>query len=1638
MRDIGLVDAQITGGSWTGALVGTNAGTLDNVYATGSVAGSTNVGGLVGSNASSGTISQAYAAVAVSGSSNDVGGLVGLNIGTISNAYATGSVTGTQQVGGLVGNNYGGTVTSAYATGVVTGSAVIGGFVGSNTGTVTDGYWDISTDTTSGITAIGGGSATGITGRATVDLAAQLPTGFSASVWANGGNRTTPYLLANAGATGIGGHVILGTDTGATPTYYDVILNASQLQDIGSLGLAGHYLLGRSFDASATAGWNGGAGFAPIGDSTNRFTGVFDGLGYTIGNLHIDRPSSSNVGLFGYASHSTIRNVGLVGGSVNGKSIVGELVGANYSGSISNAYATGVVSGSNNVGGLAGGNSGTGTISNAYASGAVSARTSTSNNAGGLVGNNSATINDAYATGAVSGAIRRGGLVGINNGGTVSNAYAIGNVAGGTNAGALVGYNYGGTITNGYWDTATSTTTGVGKNTGTITGGSGLTTAALAAALPSGFSSSTWANAGNQTTPYLLANASLSSVGGHVILGTDASATPTGYDVIQTLTELQNINSTGLAGDYVLGNDIDASATASWNGGAGFIPIGGTSSNSASAYGTWSANPFTGTFDGLDHTISHLYINRPGAYISSALTYLTPAAGLFGYTSSTSIVSNIGLLNANIHGSYRVGALVGSNAGAVTNAYATGDVTGYWYVGGLVGSNTGPITGSYATATVSGTVNAVGHGISQDIGGLVGASSNATITGSYATGAVSFSTNATGFPNGSLGGLIGSDNQGTITGDYATGTVGGSSNAGSFVGGLIGTESGGTITGDYATGAVIGFSMVGGLIGSYKGGNSASGNTISDVYATGAVSAGKKELGGLIGYLTGVGSNDVTVSNAYATGNVSGLSGASDVGGLVGWVDTSATIRNTYATGSVVAGGSTVGGLVGLNSYSTVSNGYWDTTTGLTLGIGANYGTVTGGGGLTTAQLAAALPTGFDSGVWANGGNQTTPYLLANASFSTVGGHVILGTDTSATPSHYDVIQTLTQLQDINSTGLGWDYVLGNNIDASATASWNGGAGFVPIGSYLNDFTGIFDGLGHTISGLTIHRPSSSNVGLFGSVGGAAIRNVGLVGDSISGSYFVGGLVGGSAGSTISDVYATGSVSGGYAVGGLVGSNVGNSSISDAYATGSVSTSGGGNTLGGLVGSNSNSTISNAYASVSVSGASFQVGGLVGLNRNSTISHGYWDTTTGPSTGIGSSNGGTVTGGGGLSSAQMMQGSNFTGFDFSSPVWVIYNGHTAPLLNAFLTPLTVTASNQSQTYDGNSFGLSGATYSVAGADTSGHLFGLTSAYDGAVNVGSYSPDLWSDQQGYRITYVGGTLTITPKALTLSGLSADNKVYDGTAAATVASFGSLSGIVSGDMVSVDGSGSSASFADANAGTGKTVTVSGLALSGSSAGNYTLAGTDMTTADITPAPLSASLVGTISKVYDGTTDATLDAGNFQLTGFVGNQGASVTQTVGQYASSAVGTNIAVTSTLAAGDFTANAGTRLANYRLPTSASGVGSITAASQGGGTGGGSSKGGGTGNGSGTGTASANATASQSTAWGYAGVNGFALSLDPRLRWRQFALGKSSAVNLTTRYGAMPSRGSDGTSFDQSPCHSYGSIDPFATSANDAGTCPMH
>ena len=168
----------------------------------------------------------------------------------------------------------------------------------------------------------------------------------------------------------------------------------------------------------------------------------------------------------------------------------------------------------------------------------------------------------------------------------------------------------------------------------------------------------------------------------------------------------------------------------------------------------------------------------------------------------------------------------------------------------------------------------------------------------------------------------------------------------------------------------------------------------------------------------------------------------------------------------------------------------------------------------------------------------------------------------------------------------------------------------------------------------------------------------------------------------------------------------------------------------------------------------------------------------------------------------MQQSSNFTSattanggvnpnWDFTN-TWVQYNGHTDPLLRSFMTALTVTAGAASKTYDGTVYsgGLSSPSYSVAGAASSGHLFGLSKAYGAnAINAGTYASDLYSDQQGYIIDQSGvGALTINPAPLTLTGITASNKVYDGTTAATLNTAGvGYSGLIGTDTVTLGGAG-----------------------------------------------------------------------------------------------------------------------------------------------------------------------------------------------------------------------------------------------------------
>ena len=170
IRNVGLIDVDVTGADLAAGLAGFNAGEIRASYVTGRVSGVENVGGLVGINHSLGGIRGSYATASVSGE-DDVGGLVGDNSGEITAAYATGHVSGESGVGGLVGNNKStGQITAAYTTGPASGDSNVGGLVGeSEGGRVSASYWDTSTS--------GRTTSTLGTARATAQL--QSPTSYS-------------------------------------------------------------------------------------------------------------------------------------------------------------------------------------------------------------------------------------------------------------------------------------------------------------------------------------------------------------------------------------------------------------------------------------------------------------------------------------------------------------------------------------------------------------------------------------------------------------------------------------------------------------------------------------------------------------------------------------------------------------------------------------------------------------------------------------------------------------------------------------------------------------------------------------------------------------------------------------------------------------------------------------------------------------------------------------------------------------------------------------------------------------------------------------------------------------------------------------------------------------------------------------------------------------------------------------------------------------------------------------------------------------------------------------------------------------------------------------------------------------------
>ena len=248
------------------------------------------------------------------------------------------------------------------------------------------------------------------------------------------GTKDAVYEISNAGQLYWFAGLVNGTLSGVAQNKSanavltaDIVVNANVLKSDGTL------------NEGTFKEWT------PIATSASPYTGIFDGQNHTISGLYFNQENSYDVGLFG-RNNGKIANAGILDSYFYGTSKVGGMCGNNYTGTISNCYNTGSVSGIGTAGGVSGYNDG-GTITNCYNVGSVGG----SGYVGGVNGWNKGIITNCYNTGSVSGTgVNVGGVIGRNE----SNA----------------------SITNCYYDSTIYTGNAIGANDGTTEKVEGKTT----------------------------------------------------------------------------------------------------------------------------------------------------------------------------------------------------------------------------------------------------------------------------------------------------------------------------------------------------------------------------------------------------------------------------------------------------------------------------------------------------------------------------------------------------------------------------------------------------------------------------------------------------------------------------------------------------------------------------------------------------------------------------------------------------------------------------------------------------------------------------------------------------------------------------------------------------------------------------------------------------------------------------------------------------------------------------------------------------------------------------------------------------------------------------------------------------------
>ena len=723
----------------------------------------------------------------------------------------------------------------------------------------------------------------------------------------------------------------------------------------------GWYALRNSIDANDTASIDDDKGFDPIGDSSQAFTGRFDGLGYSIFGLNINNSTTDNVGLFGYAQNATIRNFTLNSSEIKGGANTGAAVGHADGGKIENVTNTGNVTGGDGTGGIVGKAENKVAMSGLINIGKVTGGVGT----GGVVGSMSGGTlgGDTYNLGSVTGTSSVGGIVGSVTNATIGNevtqdnpdAFQIFNqlnVTGNYNVGGIAGTMSGGKITN----TANhGNVTAVGKTTdnysyhtavvdddnldGATLEGT-LATIEVAAANAGGIAGETKDDA---TISNVLNDGDVTSVregdDNHYKAGNVGGIVGRAKDT--TITNAENKENTvagahnvgGVAG--FLGGDStdDIGVNNSVNNGGDITATGArkfnAKANDTNGYVKERVRPYAAEEDeafnvgNIGGIVGYLYGDKAkvknsgnrGTVHSANIDNVDNVPETAKAANVGGVVGKIDTPEATTLSDIKADAKNGYAGGlpTVLNSYSTGNVRGYTGVGGVVGMMyNGSVAGSYNLGTVQSSRAVSGGREPLNMGGVVGdttekSNASAVLYDVYNAGKIGDDTYQ--FYGRHVGGVVGRLS-GELEKAYNTGDI---YNGYGTVGGIVGWWAAGNIKNVFSTGNITvvnndnenGVSQVGGIAGAHSGADS----TLSYAYNLGTI-------------------RSFTPYGLKTTGDKGRLSNA--VGGIIGYArkyqGTGLKIENVYTTNNIYA------------ATDENNNGIYENTESVTDGVGAIYG----------------------------------------------------------------------------------------------------------------------------------------------------------------------------------------------------------------------------------------------------------------------------------------------------------------------------------------------------------------------------------------------------------------------------------------------------------------------------------------------------------------------------------------------------------------------------------------------------------------------------------------------------------------------------------------------------------------------------